>query len=220
MPNATSSPNQRSQSIGASLTTFHPFNWIRMLSVMRSPETQLLEAESIYANTQTDLRRLSHIMASLSEAPDSTADLGSVTNPTPAMRAKWAYSRTLGILLLCSLTLNQYLCAANWPRGSLVAESRTMVMEVITHANECQQYRPVGSSHMLICLAIASAAADTLTRKAQLQELWNDYRKDYPSGDWVLYENTYKQKIRTLCSHSLTSEQESLKERSLDCHVQ
>lgn len=187
---------------------------------MRSPETQLLEAESIYIKTLTDLRRLSQIMDSLSEVPDSSVFLGSVSHPTPAMRTRWACSRTHGILLLCALTLNQYLCAAHWPRESLVAESRTMVMEIITHAQDCQQYRPVGSSHMLMCLAIALAAATTLTRKAQLQDLWEDYRKDYPSGDWLLYEDTFKQKIRRLCSQSVTTEQELLRDRILDCHVQ
>lgn len=73
---------------------------------------------------------------------------------------------------------------------------------------------------MLMCLAIAMAAASTLTRKAQIEDLWNEYRKDYPSGDWVLYENAYKQKIETLCGHSATTEQDLLKDRILDCHVQ
>lgn len=73
---------------------------------------------------------------------------------------------------------------------------------------------------MLMCLAIAMAAASTETRKAQVEGLWNDYRKDYPSGDWVLYETAYKQKISTLCSHGLSGEQRVVRENTLDCHVQ
>lgn len=191
-----------------------------MLDVMRSPESHLVEAESIYAQSQTDLRRLTGMMDILTKATDGTRHLTSVSRPTSAMQIEWAYSRTQGILLVCSLTLNQYLSAASCTRRSLAAEANMMVMDILTHATQCQKYRPVGSSHMLMCLALALAATSDRTTKVQLQDLWDDYRRDYPGGDWSSYETTYRQKIKTLCSEGRTAEQHGLEEKIFNCHLQ
>ena len=190
---------------------------MKRLSLLPNSDPRSKSPISDY-HTQADLQKLTTVIGRLEEnstgcssgsngTTNNITGSSRITRPTPRAQLQAAYEKAHSLLLLCSLSLNQYLCAAarstatSHPvrTSSLLAfEADSKCNEIVLHAHEMSLYRPVGAAQVLLCLAAVLAAARDATVRDQARKTITEYQMDWVGVEWSVYEERYMEKLRTL----------------------
>lgn len=154
--------------------------------LFRSPQMDLAEVQSRYDHVRNDCAKLQAI---LSKAPMTRSPEGIiVTNLAPAAKRLHVRQQTgHGILLTIALALNGSLQTHNTfaTNGTTLAfEADSLVDQVLILAEQAMQYRPLAASATPSCLMVAWAVTDDPVKQNRLQELLDEYEKDFASARW------------------------------------
>lgn len=146
----------------------------------------LAEAQSRYDHVRNDCAKLQAI---LSKTPMTRSPEGIlVTNLAPAAKRLHVRQQTgHGILLMIALALNGCLQTHHsyaTDETTLASEADGLVDQVITLAEQAMQYRPLAASATPVCLMVAWAVTDDPGKQDRLQELLDEYEKDFSSASW------------------------------------
>lgn len=158
----------------------------RTSMLLRSPEMDLAEVQCKYDHVRNNCAKLEAI---LSKAPISRSQEGIlITNLPPTAKRLHVRQQTgHGILLMIALALNKILQTQNSSasdRSTLSLEADNLVDQVLTLAEQAMQYRPLAASATPLCLIVAWAVTDNALKQERLQELLDEYEKDFASVRW------------------------------------
>lgn len=158
----------------------------RTSMLLRSPEMDLDEVQSKYDHVRNDSSKLEAI---LSKAPMTRSPEGIlITNlATPAKRLHVRQQTGHGILVMIALAFNSILQTHNSSasdRATLAFEADNLVDQALTLAKQAMQYRPLAASATPMCLIVAWAVTDDAAKQERLEELLDEYQKDFASVRW------------------------------------
>jgi hypothetical protein len=196
-------------------------NLMPMLSVFRQPDAVLDQIEDLYAETLSHLEILVPALTYLEELIIADDEKPCLARPSLNVRLLWSYRRMHGLLLFASLYLNQFLYAAYPERDSLLTESDTLTIDIMEHAQQCLQYRPLGAGHVPLCLAIALAAnKDVPDMRSEIWAVIEDFQPGESRSGWSIYEESYVGKLAALRAKFRPEEKEKVLREWDECRVQ
>lgn len=158
----------------------------RTSMLLRSPEMDFAEVRSTYDHVRNDSSKLEAI---LSKAPMTRSPEGIlITNlALPAKRLHVRQQTGHGILVMIALAFNSILqthSSSASDRATLAFEAGNLVGQALTLAEQAMQYRPLAASATPLCLIVAWAVTDDVVNKERLEELLDEYQKDFASVRW------------------------------------
>lgn len=202
----------------------------RIPELINAPRTHFFEIQNLYLRACLDTEEVVKRQAMLTELVsagknDSTppATIASAKKMLPLCQI--ARSMLLSIAIVC----NAILTALDPTDYSLVTDCVRFCDDAIELAEEVSCYRPLGASHVPLCLIGAYMAVNDAERQEALRELLVEYGKDFPSASWLevavgarkAYEDArravraiYQSDYRDGMDEAVSCEDESL------CHVQ
>lgn len=148
-------------------------NMAQIPNFVREPEQHLVEMRFAYKQIQVDVQKLRRRLVKVAELPTSTGRLHST-----CLAAH-------GLLLCEALIVNAVLRAFNPYDSSLIEDSASFSNETVTLAEEASQYRPIGASHVPLCLIVAWAATDDMSRRVEIERVLADYQADFMVARWL-----------------------------------
>lgn len=183
-----------------------PCNLARISSLLRDPQVQIAEVQSVYQSTRDECDKMESI---LSQIP-MIRNAGGILITDMVLAAKRIHVRQQtghGILLMIALTLNGILqthksCDSEGARLDLEADK--MVDQVIGLAEQAMQYRPLAASATPMCLIVAWAVTNDALKQEKLQRLLDAYQEDFTSVRWQEQAIRVKARLRGP-PHSLAS---------------
>lgn len=156
------------------------------------------EVKSTYDHVRDDCSKLE---ALLSKAPMTRSPKGVLITDLAA-EAKRLHVRQQtghGILLMIALALNITLQTHN-PSASdeatMTFEADNLVDQALTLAEQAMQYRPLAASATPLCLIVAWAVTQDVVKRERLQELLDEYEKDFASVRWRDQAVKVKERLR------------------------
>ena len=102
------------------------------------------------------------------------------------------YSRSYGMALALGIILNCMVAALEDKTPELSEDSSQMVDEVLNLARTVDQYRPLGTLYMVLCLGAAWVGATDSIRKAMLETLLINYHKDLHGASSTFFPHGLK----------------------------
>jgi hypothetical protein len=160
-------------------------NFAHIPEFIRNPELHLGGIRSLYEVMLADFATLRPILDRLAEAVSSGSGdaLLNTGNPHVATvsrvlvrtQAQYCIFNSMAILL------NSILQSADPGDLSLLQESEAFFDEIMGLADGMSQHRPLGASHIPLCLMSAWVALDDKTKQAELVSKLADYESDFGS---------------------------------------
>lgn len=162
---------------------------LRIPDYLRDPELRH-EARSIYPRLVAVVEKLGRRLADISilQADPygySKSFFTSAKSATARLLAH--YQRLYGIALLLSTLVNFVLRTFDPNNITLCAECRHFVKEIVAVSGQACQFRPLGSRHMTICLAVAWGIATDSVTQAEVVQAVEAYKTDYVVGHIMEY---------------------------------
>lgn len=158
----------------------------RIPELINAPRTNFLEIQNLYLraclDTEEVVKRQAMLTALVSAGkigPTPPATIASVKKMLPLCQI--ARSMLLSIAIVC----NAILTALDPTDYSLVTDCARFCDDAIELADEVSCYRPLGASHVPLCLIGAYMAVADAQRQEALRELLVEYGKDFPSASWL-----------------------------------
>jgi hypothetical protein len=151
----------------------------RIPDFVRHPELHLSEVKSSYPRLRAGCQKVHLCLAETTELISS----GKVDTPTMKV---YAHCQTAyGLVLTLATILNSILRAFNPGDISLAEDSASFVHEIITLAERASRFRPLGASHIPLCLMTGWAATDDLSQKADIEKHLAEYQTDLAEARWL-----------------------------------
>lgn len=150
--------------------------------LVRAPREHVLEIESLYFRACLDSEAVMAREATLSESASSGQD-PSETALTNQLRSRLQVARSL-LLSIC-LTCNAILSVLDPSDFSLAPDRARFCLDAVSLAHEASSARPLGASHVPLCLVAAYMAAEEEAARDDLLELLVDYEGDFGNAHWV-----------------------------------
>jgi hypothetical protein len=120
---------------------------------------------------------------SLAKLTTELLSSGKVDQPTMKV---YAHCQTAyGFVLTLATILNSILRTFDPYNISLAEDSTSFVHESITLAERVSQFRPLGSSHISLCLMTGWAATDDISQKAEIEKHLAVYETDLAEARWL-----------------------------------
>jgi len=151
----------------------------RIPDFVRHPESHLSEVKSSYPQLRADCQRVHTRLAKMTELISS----GKVDPPT--MKVYAHCQAAYGLVLTLATILNSILRAFDPCGTSLAKDSASFVQESITLAERVSQFRPLGASHISLCLMTGWAATDDFSQKADIEKHLAEYQTDLAETKWL-----------------------------------
>lgn len=150
--------------------------------LLRAPRANLLEIESLYYCACLDSEEVMARQATFSDLASSSPD-PSATALARKMKPLLQVARSL-LLGIC-ITCNAVLSVLDPSDFSLTADSVRFCCDAVSLAREASSSRPLGASHIPLCLVAAYMAAEEEATRDDLLELLVDYEGDFGNAHWV-----------------------------------
>lgn len=82
--------------------------------------------------------------------------------------------------------------------AQLAVEADELIDQAINLAENAMQYRPLAASATPVCLMVAWAVTDDLSKQKRLEELLDEYQQDFTSVKWREQAVKVKTRLRNL----------------------
>jgi hypothetical protein len=151
----------------------------RIPDFVRHPELHLSEVKSSYPRLRADCQKVNLRLA-------KTTELISSGKVDPSTMKVYAHCQTAYSFVLTLATILNSILRAFDPRDiSLADDSASFVHEIITLAERASQFRPLGASHIPLCLMTGWAATDDTSKQADIEKHITNYQTDLAETRWL-----------------------------------
>lgn len=133
---------------------------------------------------RADAPKLRQRLAQLTELTSSGA-IRPLSPRTPIMGLHTRYQGAYGILLALASTLNGILRAFDPDDMTMVEESASFSIDIMTVAAHASQYRPLGASYVPLCLIAAWAVTEDPPKQAEVEKMLAEYQRDFVEARWM-----------------------------------
>jgi hypothetical protein len=158
----------------------------RIPDLVHAPRTNLLEIQDLYRRACLDVEELTTRKAEISQKL-SGGRLASITTRAIVTDKILPICHTAhGMLLTIALGCNSILSAIRPWDTSLVDDNARFCDEVLMLSEQVSPYRPLGASHLPMCLVAAYLAVADPVKRETLHSLLVDYQDDFSGACWVI----------------------------------
>lgn len=145
-------------------------NLTQIPNFVRDPELYPLEIKYTYQQIRLDMPKMLHHMK---QTPDGT-------------RMQANFQAGTSLLLSLALIFNSLLRIFDPLDTTLLQDSANFSDESVALAERAMQYRPLGASHILVCLVAALAATDEdPARNIAVERMLLEYQGDFTTSKWM-----------------------------------
>lgn len=114
-----------------------------------------------------------------------TSELSTMTGTFMARILRAHYLRTYGIGLAITTVFNCILQVLDPIDYACREESRSLIKDILIHAQESNMYRPVGAGYVIMCLSAAWAVTTDPQLRSMVEVALIDYHGDFVTQDGV-----------------------------------
>jgi hypothetical protein len=158
----------------------------RIPDLVHAPQTNLLEIQEQYRRACLDVEELSMRKAEISQKLSEGKWASMTTRAMVTERIVPVCHTAHGMLLAITLGYNVIMSALHPWDTSLAEDNACFCDDVLLLSEKVSPYRPLGASHLPLCLVAAYlAVADPVKREA-LHSLLVDYQDDISGACWVV----------------------------------
>jgi hypothetical protein len=158
----------------------------RIPDLVHAPRTNLAEIQEQYRRACLDVEELSMRKAEISQKLSEGKWASMTTRAMVTERIIPVCHTAHGMLLAITLGCNVILSALHPWDTSLAEDNARFCDDVLLLSEKVSPYRPLGASHLPLCLVAAYlAVADPVKREA-LHSLLVDYQDDISGACWVV----------------------------------
>lgn len=151
---------------------------------INNPEPHRDEIMKVYEILKLDSQKLRNIVEGIA----GTGDDPTFPRPGPGVslhREVRDFSTAYGIVLTLMMALNGILHALDPGNISLNDDAIVIGTSILQLAKDVSPYRPLGASHIPLCLTVAWAAIDDMSKRAEVEAMIADYQTDFTTMLWM-----------------------------------
>lgn len=151
---------------------------------INNPEPHHDEILKVYEIMKLDSQKLRQIVEGITGSGDDPT----FPMPGPGVslhREVRDFSTAYGIVLALMMALNGILHALDPENISLNDDAVVVGTGILQLAKELSPYRPLGASHIPLCLTVAWAAIDDVRKRAEVEAMIADYQADFTTMLWM-----------------------------------
>lgn len=158
----------------------------RIPDLVHAPRTNLVEIQDIYRRACMDAEELSMRKVEISQKLSEGKWASLTTRAMVTERILPVCHTAHGMLLAITLGCNAILSALHPWDVSLAEENARFCDDVLLLSEQVSPYRPLGASHLPLCLVAAYLAVDDSVKRETLHGLLVDYQDDINGACWVV----------------------------------
>lgn len=151
---------------------------------INDPEPHHDDILKVYARMKIDSQKLRQIVEGIAGNGEDPL----FPRPGPGVslhREVRDFSTAYGIVLTLMMALNGILHALDPEDISLNDDAVVIGTSILQLAKELSPYRPLGASHIPLCLTVAWAAIDDNNKRAEVEAMIADYQTDFTTMTWM-----------------------------------
>jgi hypothetical protein len=158
----------------------------RIPDLVHAPRTNHSEIQELYQRACLDVEELSMRKSEISQRLSEGKWASITTRAIATEKILPVCHTTHGILLAIILGCNAILSALHPWDVSLAEDNARFCDDVLSLSEQVSPYRPLGASHLPICLVAAYLAVADPVKRRKLHSLLVDYQDDISGACWVI----------------------------------
>jgi hypothetical protein len=183
----SSQPNEKDVlSDGLSQNSMTVETMARIPDLVHAPRTNLPEIQEQYRRACLDVEELSMRKAEISQRLSEGKWASITTRALVTERIIPVCHTVHGMLLAITLGYNVILSALHPWDSSLAEDNARLCDDVLMLSEQVSPYRPLGASHLPLCLVAAYLGVTDPAKRERLHGLLVDYQEDISGACWVV----------------------------------
>ena len=158
----------------------------RIPELVHAPRTNHSEIQDLYQRACLDVEELSMRKAEISQRLSEGKWASITTRALVTERIIPVCHTVHGMLLAITLGYNVILSALHPWDSSLAEDNARLCDDVLMLSEQVSPYRPLGASHLPLCLVAAYLGVTDPAKRERLHGLLVDYQEDISGACWVV----------------------------------